>query len=99
MVERSDQEIETEFRALVELVKEGGELRPIVEKLAKEIKLKIYSLGKQGLEGDNNTQKPGVLSPIERVKWNAWNDLKGMDKKAAMIAFIELVVKEVKSKI
>jgi len=45
--------------------------------------LQIYSLYKQGTEGDNTTKEPGFLELKNKAKWAAWNKLKGKSKEAA----------------
>jgi acyl-CoA-binding protein len=44
------------------------------------IKLKIYSLYKQAIQGDCNIEQPQIFDFVGRSKWNAWNGLKGMKK-------------------
>ncbi len=61
-----------------------------VQKLDKDTKLKIYSLGKQGKFGDNNEPKPGMLAVKEKAKWDAWTAHKGMDKHVARSQFAEV---------
>ena len=53
--------------------------------------LKLYALYKQGTEGDNETKRPGMMDMVGRAKWDAWNEIKGTDPKAAMQEYIDLV--------
>jgi diazepam-binding inhibitor (GABA receptor modulator, acyl-CoA-binding protein) len=53
--------------------------------------LKIYSLYKQASVGDNTDKKPGFGDMVGRAKWDAWNNLKGTDGKAAMQQYIDLI--------
>ena len=55
-----------EFERLVELCKTRKDL---VDAHPKELKLKLYSAGRQGKLGNNTTEKPGMLKPVERTKW------------------------------
>ena len=76
-----------EFERMTTLVKSKEEE---VKKLEKDHKLGIVAHGKQGMFGDNNTPKPGMLDIKEKYKWEAWNDVKGMDKQTARHKFAEL---------
>jgi acyl-CoA-binding protein len=53
--------------------------------------LKIYSLYKQATEGDVEGKRPGFTDMVGRAKWDAWNEVKGQDKGAAMQSYIDLV--------
>ena len=63
----------------------------ISESLSNEKKLEIYSLYKQGMIGDCNTSKPGMLDFKGKAKWEAWNARKGSSKEDAQKAYIELI--------
>lgn len=54
--------------------------------------LKLYGLYKQATVGDNTTERPGLLDFKGKMKWQAWEDLKGMSQEEAekqYIAFVE----------
>ena len=53
--------------------------------------LKIYALYKQGSTGDVDSKRPGFTDMVGRAKWDAWNNLKGTDPKAAMQDYIDLI--------
>lgn len=53
--------------------------------------LKLYALYKQGTQGDVSTKRPGMLDPVGRAKWDAWNAKKGMSADEAKEAYAELV--------
>ena len=53
--------------------------------------LKIYGLYKQATTGDNADKKPGFGDMVGRAKWDAWNEIKGKDSKAAMQEYADLV--------
>ncbi len=53
--------------------------------------LKLYSLYKQGSTGDVTGKRPGMINLRERVKWDAWKALAGMDSKTAQTQYIKLV--------
>ncbi|XP_015594721.1 acyl-CoA-binding protein isoform X2 [Cephus cinctus] len=59
--------------------------RPTDEEL-----LEIYALYKQATVGDVNTEKPGILDPMGKAKWDAWSSKKGTSKDAAKEAYIAL---------
>ncbi|MGZ8542259.1 MAG: acyl-CoA-binding protein [Chitinophagaceae bacterium] len=81
------------------------ELKEQFEKAAKESKelsskpdnetlLKLYSLYKQGTEGDVNTDPPSnPFDFVNKAKHEAWNSLKGKTKEDAMQEYVGLIEK------
>ncbi|KAI9140740.1 acyl-CoA-binding protein [Paraphysoderma sedebokerense] len=59
--------------------------------------LELYALFKQGIVGDNNTTRPGMLDLKGKAKWDAWTAKKGMSKEDAQAKYISLV-EELKKK-
>jgi diazepam-binding inhibitor (GABA receptor modulating acyl-CoA-binding protein) len=53
--------------------------------------LKLYGLYKQGLFGNNNTEKPSFFSFKEMSKWNAWTEQAGKGRSAAKREYIDFV--------
>ena len=53
--------------------------------------LKIYALFKQASSGDATGERPGFTDMVGRVKWDAWDALKGTSKEDAMQQYIDLV--------
>ena len=53
--------------------------------------LKLYALYKQGSVGDNADKKPGFSDMVGRVKWDAWNGLKGTSNTDAMQQYVDLI--------
>jgi diazepam-binding inhibitor (GABA receptor modulator, acyl-CoA-binding protein) len=53
--------------------------------------LKLYSLYKQATEGDVEGKRPGFTDMVGRAKWDAWNEIKGKDAKAAMQEYVDLI--------
>ena len=52
----------------------------------------VYGLFKQGKEGDNSVDKPGMMSGFEaRGKWDAWEAKKGMSTEDAQAAYVDMV--------
>ncbi len=58
-----------------------------------ETLLKLYSLYKQGKEGDVTGDRPGFADFKGRAKYDAWAKLKGTSKEKAMQDYIDLVEK------
>jgi len=57
---------------------------------ASEAELKeIYSLYKQAMIGDINTERPGMLDLKGKAKWDAWNSKKGMSQDEAKKKYVE----------
>jgi diazepam-binding inhibitor (GABA receptor modulating acyl-CoA-binding protein) len=57
-----------------------------------EILLRLYSLYKQGTEGDINTDNPpGMFDFVAKAKYDAWLKLKGITADDAMQQYISLV--------
>ena len=81
------------------------DLKELFEKAAKESKelpskpdndtlLKLYSLYKQGTEGDVNTDPPSnPFDFVNKAKYEAWAGLKGKSKETAMQEYTDLVNK------
>ncbi len=55
--------------------------------------LKLYALYKQGSSGDVTGAKPGFFDFVGAAKYEAWEKLKGTEKKAARAQYVELVKK------
>ncbi|HOZ49660.1 MAG TPA: acyl-CoA-binding protein [Candidatus Hydrogenedentes bacterium] len=51
--------------------------------------LKLYALFKQASEGDCAGARPGMLNPIARAKYDAWQSLMGTAKEEAMRQYAE----------
>ncbi|TYG59804.1 hypothetical protein ES288_D07G015500v1 [Gossypium darwinii] len=54
-------------------------------------KLILYGLYKQAMVGNVNTDRPGMLSPTDRAKWDAWKAVEGKTKEQAMTEYIAKV--------
>lgn len=53
--------------------------------------LKLYSLYKQGSQGDVSGDKPGFFDFVGVAKYEAWEKLQGMDQDEAKQKYIDLV--------
>lgn len=81
--------LEDQFKAAAAKLQDKGEA--FGNTLSNEQKLKIYSLYKQGLIGDVNTERPGILDLKGKAKWDAWNEQKGKPQEEAQQEYIELI--------
>ncbi len=53
--------------------------------------LQLYALYKQASGGDVDGKRPGFTDMVGRAKWDAWNEIKGKDAKAAMQEYVDLI--------
>ena len=53
--------------------------------------LKLYSLYKQGTEGDVHGNLPDVNDFVGRAKWEAWSALKGTPVEQARQDYVDLI--------
>lgn len=68
--------------------------KAISEKPSNETLLELYSLYKQGKEGDAPNEGPSnMFDFVAKAKYEAWSKLKGKTKEEAMQAYIDLVNK------
>lgn len=56
--------------------------------LTQEDQLLIYGLFKQAKFGNVTGSRPGVFSPTERTKWDAWNANKDKSQEAAAAEYV-----------
>ena len=74
--------------------KAAADSKTLSEKPSNEILLQLYSLYKQGTEGDVNTEPPSnPFDFVNKAKHEAWSSLSGKTKEAAMEEYIALVNK------
>ncbi|XP_017280552.1 acyl-CoA-binding domain-containing protein 7 [Kryptolebias marmoratus] len=74
--------LEAEFKTIADNVKKV-KTQPTNDEL-----LTLYGLYKQAIVGDVNTDKPGMMDPTGKAKWEAWESRKGMSKDDAMSSYI-----------
>ena len=68
--------------------------KTLSEKPDNDTLLQLYSLYKQGTEGDVNVEPPAnPFDFVNKAKYNAWSELKGVSKDSAMQQYIDLVKK------
>ena len=70
----------------------AAQSKTLTEKPSNETLLQLYSLYKQATEGD--TEDEGPTNPFDfvaKAKHNAWTEMKGTTKDAAMQQYVHLV--------
>lgn len=68
--------------------------KTLSEKPSNDTLLQLYSLYKQGSEGDVNIDAPSnPFDFVAKAKFEAWEALKGKTKEQAMQDYIDLVAK------
>ena len=50
--------------------------------------MKMYGMGMQGGFGDQTEEKPSFIDVLGVMKWNAWEEYRGIDKKFCQKIFI-----------
>ncbi len=71
-----------------------AESKQLSEKPSNETLLTLYSLFKQGHEGDASVEYEGMpFDFVAKAKWDAWNELRGKTKEVAQQEYIDLVAK------
>ena len=74
--------------------KAAAESKTLSERPSNETLLQLYSLYKQGSEGDVNIDPPSnPFDFVAKAKHDAWSGLKGKSKEEAMKEYIDLVTK------
>jgi diazepam-binding inhibitor (GABA receptor modulating acyl-CoA-binding protein) len=77
--------LENEFLQKSKLIKKSN------INISNEIKLNLYKYYKQAVIGDCNVKAPNFLEYEQKMKWTAWNHIKGTDKNKAMNEYISIV--------
>ncbi len=67
------------------------DVKSLTKRPSNEDLLALYSLFKQGSEGDATGSRPGMLDMVGRAKFDAWAKLKGTAQDAAMKQYIAKV--------
>lgn len=65
--------------------------KTLTERPDNQTLLRLYSLYKQGTEGDASGKRPGFTDLVGRTKYDAWASLKGISADEAMEAYIAQV--------
>ncbi|MDX1937977.1 MAG: acyl-CoA-binding protein [Flavihumibacter sp.] len=68
--------------------------KSLSERPSNETLLQLYSLYKQGTEGDVHTDPPSnPFDFVSKAKYEAWSGLKGKAKEVAMQEYVDLIGK------
>lgn len=67
------------------------DIQTLTERPDNDTMLKLYSLYKQGTEGDIQGDKPGFFDFVGVAKYEAWEKLQGMSADEAKQGYIDLV--------
>lgn len=70
-----------------------SDVKTLTEKPSNETLLELYSLFKQGSQGDATGKRPGFMDMVGRAKFDAWAKRKGMSQDDAKAAYVALVAK------
>lgn len=74
-------------------VEKVNKLKNTSSNFSNEDLLQLYAYYKQATIGDINIEQPSIINYTNYLKWNAWNDLRGLTKKTAMKKYIKYVDK------
>ncbi len=66
-------------------------VKQLEEKPDNDTLLKLYSLFKQGSEGDVSGDKPSFFDFVATAKYDAWDALRGQSREQAMQDYVTLV--------
>lgn len=68
-------------------------VKTLTHKPSDDQMLQLYALYKQATHGNVNTDRPSFwsLDLVAKAKWDAWNDVKGMDSESAKEKYVQLV--------
>lgn len=67
------------------------DVRKLTKKPSNDDLLALYSLFKQGTDGDVSGSRPGMLNVVDRAKFDAWTKLKGTKAELAQKQYIAKV--------
>ena len=69
----------------------AADSKKLKERPSNDVMLKLYSLYKQGTDGDVQGKRPGFTDMVGRAKYDAWSALSGTGEDDAMQQYIDLV--------
>ena len=67
------------------------DVKGLAERPDNDTMLRLYSLYKQGTEGDVSGPKPGFFDFVGSAKYEAWEKLQGMSEDQARKKYVDLV--------
>jgi acyl-CoA-binding protein len=71
--------------------KAAEDVQTLPKKPDNDTLLELYSLYKQGTQGDCDGKRPGMFNMVARAKYDAWAKRKGMSEEDAQQAYVDLV--------
>ena len=69
------------------------DVKTLTTKPSNDDLLRLYSLYKQGSQGDAEGKRPGRLDMVNRAKYDAWAKLDGTSRDSAKQSYIDLVTR------
>lgn len=69
------------------------DVKTLTSKPSNENLLSLYSLFKQGSNGDVTGKRPGRLDMVNRAKYDAWAKLEGTSQDSAKQSYVDLVAR------
>lgn len=69
------------------------DVKTLTSKPSNDDLLSLYSLYKQGSNGDVTGKRPGRLDMVNRAKYDAWAKLEGTRQDSAKQSYVDLVGK------
>jgi acyl-CoA-binding protein len=76
---------------LAQFEKAAKDVKGLPERPDNDTMLRLYSLYKQGSEGDVSGDKPGFFDFVGSAKYEAWEKLQGMSRVQAQKKYVDLV--------
>ncbi|OZD14849.1 acyl-CoA-binding protein [Rhodococcus sp. 06-156-3C] len=67
------------------------DVKTLTSKPSNDDLLSLYSLYKQGSNGDVTGKRPGRLDMVNRAKYDAWAKLEGTSQDSAKQSYVDLV--------
>lgn len=80
-------DIDKSFQAAVKIVQSLPKIGPVNLGLYQQ--LRFYALYKIAINGDNNITKPHIWHLEDRLKWESWHAMNGMDQTEAKKVYLE----------
>ncbi|XP_078055215.1 enoyl-CoA delta isomerase 2 [Mustelus asterias] len=74
-----------------EFEKAKDKLQTLKNDPGNDLKLRIYALFKQAMQGPCNSPKPSMLDFVNKAKWEAWNSLGKIPKEEARQKYVDLI--------
>lgn len=79
-----------------QFTKAQSDVKTLSKQPSNDTLLELYSLFKQGTQGDATGSRPGLFDMVGRAKYDAWAKRKGTTKDDAKTAYVALVEKLLK---